>query len=161
MNRRRVTSLIAFFGGSFVLHLVWENAQMPLYKADDVSPWESFEMCLFATATGDMLFMLVLYLTIALIHRKLSWLKDRAAYSHPATWVVPIVVGVLLAVSFELWSVYAVRRWEYGAMPLIPLVQVGVTPVLQMIFSPLATTVICRRLLGPTPAEAIDERRPQ
>lgn len=128
------------------MHLVWENAQMPLYKADDVSVWESFEMCLSATATGDMLFMLMLYLIVALIHQKLSWLDDLAAYSHPATWIVPIVVGVLLAVSFELWAIYAVRRWEYSSMPLLPLVHVGVTPFLQMIVIPSATTAVCRSI---------------
>lgn len=50
MSRRRLKLLVTFFGSSFLMHLVWENAQMPLYKADDVSVWESFEMCLFATA---------------------------------------------------------------------------------------------------------------
>jgi hypothetical protein len=150
---RHLKLLVAFFGGSFVMHLVWENVQMPLYKAEDVSLWESFQMCLFATATGDMLFTLTLYLTVALIHPKLSWLEDRAAYLHPATWIAPIVVGVLLAVSFELWAIYAVRRWEYGSMPLVPLVHAGVTPVLQMIVIPLAATSICARLA------AVCERR--
>lgn len=145
---RRLKLLVAFFGSSFVMHLVWENAQMPLYKAEDVSPWESFQMCLFATVTGDMLFMLTLYLTVALIHQELSWVEDLAAYSHPATWIAPVMVGALLAVSFELWAIYAVRRWEYSSMPLLPLVRVGVTPVLQMIFIPLAATAICARFVA-------------
>lgn len=49
-----------------------------------------------------MLFMLTLYLTIALIHRSIGWAFDRSAYSHPATWIVPVIIGVLLAVSFKL-----------------------------------------------------------
>lgn len=139
-----IRAVLLYFSASFLMHLIWENAQMPLYEVGDASLWGNFKMCLFATATGDMLCMLTLYLTVALIHQKLSWLEDRAAYSHPATWIAPVMVGVLLAVSFELWAVYAVRRWEYGSMPLLPLVHVGVTPILQMIFIPPATTAVCR-----------------
>lgn len=88
--------------------------------------------------------MLTLYLTIALIHRDMLWPAHRKLYTHPATWVVPVVTGVLLATSFELWAVYAVGRWDYGSMPLIPILQVGVTPIFQMIFVSLLTLAISR-----------------
>ena len=117
---------------------------MPLFETAQDSFWEDFKMCLFATATGDMLFMLTLYLTIAVIHRDMLWPADRTLYSHLATWVVPVVIGVLLATSFELWAVHAVGRWEYGSMPLIPILQVGVTPIFQMIVVPLLTLALSR-----------------
>lgn len=146
MNGHCATLFAAFFGGSFVMHLAWENAQMPLFELADPSFWPVFKMCLFATVTGDMLFMLVLNLTMTVIHKDFCWLKLRIAYAHPATWTIPILVGVLLAVSFELWAVHAVHRWRYGSMPLIPFIHVGITPVLQMIVIPLATTALCHRV---------------
>lgn len=142
-NLFRFTSLSAFFGLSFFMHLLWENGQMPLFESGDAPLRETFMMCLFATATGDMLFMLTLYLTVAAVHRDLWWLSNIRSYSHPATWIVPAVVGVLLAVSFELWAVHVVHRWQYSSMPLIPLVQVGLTPVFQMILIPPAILAIC------------------
>lgn len=142
----RFTPLAWYFGSSFLLHLIWENAQMPLFESGDASLWDMFTMCLFATATGDMLFMLMLYLSIAVIHKQLWWLSRHEVYAHPATWIVPLVIGVLLAVSFELWAVHAVHRWQYSSMPLVPWVHVGVTPVLQMVLIPLAATGLCRRL---------------
>jgi len=144
MNSRPFVLLSVFIGSSFLMHLVWENAQMPLFEWGNHSAWEVFKMCVVATVTGDMLFMLTLYLAVAVIHKKLWWLPDRSVYSHPATWMVPVLVGVLLAVSFELWAVHTVHRWQYGSMPLIPVLHVGVTPVLQMIFIPLAATALCR-----------------
>lgn len=138
----RLTLVVAYFGSSFVMHLIWENAQMPLFDAPGISLWDSFTMCLFAT-TGDMLFMLTLYLTVAVIHKKLWWLADKSVYAHPATWAVPVLVGVLIAVSFELWAVYVDHRWQYGSMPLVPIIHVGLTPVLQMVFIPLAATALC------------------
>ena len=68
---------------------------------------------------------------------------DRSAFAHPATWIVPLVIGILLAVSFELWAVHAVNRWTYSSMPLVPIIHVGITPVLQMVFIPLAATALC------------------
>lgn len=100
-------------------------------------------MCLFAAATGDMLFMFLLYWAVAVIHQDLRWLSERAAYRHPATWVIPALIGSLLAISFELWAVHAVGRWQYDTMPLVPILQVGVSPLLQMILVPLATIGVC------------------
>lgn len=137
--------VIAYFSSSFVLHLIWENAQMPLFESGDNSAWQNFLMCLWATATGDMVFTLTLYLTVALIHRSIWWSFDRASYSHPATWIVPVIIGVLLAVSFELWAVHATNRWVYRSMPIIPVLQVGLTPVLQMTLIPLVATLCASR----------------
>lgn len=143
-SRKRWKPVLVYFAASFILHLAWENAQMPLFTVSGISPWDSFKMCLFATATGDMLFMLTLLVTVAVVHRNLWWLSDRTAYSHPATWIVPVVIGTLLAVSFELWAVYVDDRWVYGSMPIIPVVKVGLTPVLQMILIPLAVNAVGR-----------------
>jgi hypothetical protein len=147
MNRLLLASIGMFFGSSFVLHLIWEIAQMPLFESQDTSARSVFAMCFFATVTGDMLFMLTIYLTMAIIHKDLCWLTDHRVYSHTATWIVPVVIGILLAISFEMWAVHVVHRWQYSSMPLVPLVQVGVTPVLQMIIIPLATTAFCRWLV--------------
>lgn len=148
---------IAYFVCGFVLHLIWENAQMPLFESGDNSVRDNFLMCLWATATGDMLFMLTLFLTVALIHRNIWWVCDRASYSHPATWFVPIIVGVLLAVSFELWAVHATNRWVYGSMPIIPVVKIGLTPVLQMIVIP-PLVIACARCLTKPPKQMTGEQ---
>jgi hypothetical protein len=43
-----------FFGYSFLLHLLWKNAQAPLYEGftDDVAG--HLRACFYVTATGDM-----------------------------------------------------------------------------------------------------------
>jgi hypothetical protein len=135
-----------FFVTSFILHLAWEILQMPLYALPPASFWENVQMCLFATATGDMAFMLTLYLAIAAVHEDLWWVGNKNRYWHIATWVVPVLVGSLLAVCFELWAVYVVHRWDYASMPLVPVLRVGVTPLLQMIVLPVVTLGICWRI---------------
>lgn len=138
--------IVAYFGTSFLLHLVWEMLQMPLFALPPASFIENLRMCLFATATGDMAFMLILYLTAAVVHRDAFWILEAAAYRHPATWTVTVLVGALLAVCFELWAVHVVHRWEYGSMPLVPVVGVGWIPLLQMIVVPLLVLSACSML---------------
>ena len=134
---------LIYFGASFVLHLIWENFHAPLYVGFEVFG-QHFLRCLYATATGDMLFMLTIYLLLAVVHQNLWWGSDRKKYLHPATWILPVVMGVLISVGFELWAVYVDHRWVYGSMPLIPVIKVGLTPVLQMIFIPLMVVFISK-----------------
>lgn len=93
---------------------------------------------------GDKLFLLTPYLTLALIHRNTLWVADLRVYSHPATWFVPVLIGVQLAIAFELWATHVAGWWEYGAMPVVPALGVGLTPVLQMTVVPLLTLTLSR-----------------
>ncbi len=145
----RLRAMIAFMGGGFILHLLWENLQAPLY-ASFTSLRDHFWIC-FKAAWGDLLFMIAIYAALAIVHRDPFWVSDRATYAHPATWAITLLIGVLLAVSFELWAVYVDQRWQYTqSMPLIPVLQVGLTPVLQMLIIPLVTLLLTSRFSRPT-----------
>ena len=87
--------------------------------------------------------MAMLYAVVAIALRDWTWLEKEASYLHPGTWALPPLFGVLLAVSFELWAIHAVERWEYDGMPLIPFLHVGLAPVLQMTVIPVAVIWIC------------------
>lgn len=136
---------IVFFGTSFLLHLLWENAQAPLFKGYE-SFAQHFPICLKAAATGDMLFTFAIYLALTAVHRDWHWLRLSQTYRHPATWILPPVIGILLAASFELWSVHVANHWTYAAaMPILPVLEVGITPLLQMVTIPLLSLSIASR----------------
>ena len=96
-------------------------------------------------AGGEMLFMLVIYLTLAMIHKNIGWMSDEKATQSTTTWILAVLIGSLMAISFELWAVYVDHRWVYGAMPMIPLIKVGLTPVLQMGLIPLVVIKIIEK----------------
>lgn len=138
MTRNPLKSIAIFFGTSFLLHLLWENLQAPLYAGYE-SFGQHFPICLKATMTGDMLFMLVIYIVLAVVHGDLFWVANPAVYAHPTTWIIAGLIGILLATIFELWAVHVDHRWVYAGMPLIPFLHIGLTPILQMaIIPPLA-----------------------
>lgn len=139
---------IVYIGGSATLHLLWENLQAPFYEGF-ISFQQHFWICFKATG-GDVLFMLILYATLASVHRDPFWIAKRSAYAHPATWIITVLLGVLLAVSFELWAVYVAHRWQYAeAMPLLPILHIGLTPILQMMLIPLVSLLLTFRFSRP------------
>ncbi len=140
---KRLLPFVVYIGSSAVLHLLWENAQAPLYEGF-ISFREHFWICFKATG-GDVLLMLILYTALASVHQDPFWAAKRSAYAHPGTWIITVLLGVLLAVSVELWAVYVAYRWQYAdAMPLLPILRIGLTPVLQMVFVPVITLVATR-----------------
>src|SRR3989338_10327932 len=90
---RGLKLIIGYFLLSFLLHWIWEVAQMPLYVDDQTFCQHVFGCCLVATSTGDMIFMLMIYLSLAIVHRDVGWIAHRSSFLHPATWILPIIIG--------------------------------------------------------------------
>ncbi|OGG59139.1 hypothetical protein A3C89_01895 [Candidatus Kaiserbacteria bacterium RIFCSPHIGHO2_02_FULL_50_50] len=124
---------------SFVVHGAWENAHAPLF-AGYVSILQHAPACFLATL-GDVMFTLFVYLGIALLKRDYLWISRLSA----ADAVVLMVLGLAFALGIE-WRALLQGRWAYTeAMPIIPYVHIGLTPVLQMvILLPLSFVTVAR-----------------
>lgn len=120
-------------GISFLFNLVWENVQAPLY-AGYISFAQHFWICFVATL-GDVVIVLMLYGLFAVAYRNTRWIMSMKKTST----ALLIIAGAAIAVLIE-WLALATGRWGYApGMPLIPLFDVGVLPVLQLILLPLLT----------------------
>ena len=112
---------------AFVLHLIWENAQAPLF-AGYSSFGQHFLICSLSTI-GDVVFTAIVYLGIAMLKNDFGWivrLRKNDVF-------VLVVVGFFFALGIE-WRALLFGRWGYAdTMPIIPYFQVGLTPILQMI----------------------------
>lgn len=111
---------------AFLLHIVWENAQAPLFTGY-MSFGQHLPICFWGTI-GDVVFTLAVYLGIGLLKDDFGWIaslsgKDIATIA---------VIGFFWAIGIE-WRALLFERWSYtNAMPIIPYLEVGLTPVLQM-----------------------------
>ncbi|WP_345157950.1 hypothetical protein [Pontibacter saemangeumensis] len=123
----------------FLVNLVWENAQGFLYVGYG-GFWEHFWVC-FVASVIDALVILLVYLALALIYHDLYWPK----HSTSVRYAVVALVGGALAVGFELWAL-ATGEWSYTAlMPLIPVLEVGLSPLAQLMVLPVLTYYISMR----------------
>lgn len=111
---------------SFFLHIVWENAQAPLYLGY-VSLSEQFFICFIGTI-GDVVFTLAVYCCVALISGNYLWfLKTKNKY-----FLILGFVGLIFAIIVEKVAL-TFGIWGYKKlMPTIPYLNVGITPLLQM-----------------------------
>ena len=117
----------------FILNLVWENAQAPLFNGYQ-NLIQHFMPCFWATI-GDAVIILLLY------EFYVFWYKDRYWIKHMKVRqiVTLMIVGAVLVVFME-WGALASGRWSYTEyMPIVPIFDVGLLPVLQMMFLPALT----------------------
>src|SRR6266852_4557194 len=124
--------LLGFFARLFLvafgMNWAWEMAQMPAYTEMATSPWwQTLPVCTVATL-GDAALTMAIYGLGALAAGRLDWgLNPR--------WNVYATAAILsagCAVAIEWWAVGS-GRWSYDdRMPIVPLVKVGLLPLLQL-----------------------------
>lgn len=107
---------------AFLLHVVWENAQAPLY-AGYRSFSLHFPMCFIGTIGDVVITLLVLAFLRLLKKNDLQTAADFMALA---------MIGFIIAVFIEQ-NALLIGKWNYAlSMPLIPYLQVGLAPILQM-----------------------------
>lgn len=134
------TLYTAAFLIAFVTNLFWENAHMPLYKNfnGDRSRLSRFLRSLYDSFMDSVLIM-SLYLGPALL------------LSLPADW--PFAAGLLQQTLLALlggvvaawieWRALKTGRWQYtDKMPVVPVLNVGFSPLVQLMVLPSVTAFL-------------------
>lgn len=119
MKTRYILTLVVV---AFLLHLLWENAQAPLF-AGYSSFGQHLPIC-FVGTIGDVVITLFVFVFIRLLK------KDE-----PQTitdFLALAIIGFSIAVAIEQNALLA-GKWNYtSAMPIIPWINVGLMPIIQM-----------------------------
>jgi hypothetical protein len=123
--------ILLVFVFAFLLNLIWEISQAPLYR------YFHFEIkhiliCALA-AIADSIMTLLLYYLFAFLYKNTFWPKNLSM----GRIIAVISVGFTGSIISEV--IYLKKgNWAYNeAMPIIPVVHVGLSPVLQFIILPL------------------------
>lgn len=126
---------------AFIFNFIWEVSQVSLYKPHFNGTFDLIFIHLRATI-GDVIVFLIIYVLMFLISRDVRWIL-RDDNSSLAT---VLFLGFIFAISIEKYALL-IGRWEYSElMPIIPFIEVGLSPVLQLtILAPLVL-LITRKL---------------
>lgn len=127
--------LVEFLPRLFVIavlvNYVWEIIQAPLYVG-----MESFKLVLWHcgwAALGDGLLVLLLYAVGWAALRRRDWFAPPGVIGY----VVMLLAGLAIGVGIEWLAVFVAQRWAYtDGMPLVPLLNIGLAPVAQMLVLP-------------------------
>ncbi len=126
---RRLMIRIALL--AFVLNLIWELAHGPLYEGY-VYDFQHISFCTLASV-ADMLMALLLYMGFAFFLKDPFWIRRPSVYRILCLMLVG-ATGAILAEMRHTWE----GNWAYAdSMPLLPIVLVGLSPVLQFTLLPV------------------------
>jgi hypothetical protein len=118
---------------AFPLHFVWEYVQCPIFYRHDGMPLTPAAMV--GATIGDLFLTGLAFVFVALISRDLSWITSRWTTLH---WVAMEVIALVLSIVVEKIGL-RLNRWSYLPItPILPIVEISLLPVLQlMILFPL------------------------
>lgn len=116
---------------SFVFNWIWEVVHGPLYQ-DFEYDLVHIGICGLASV-ADMLMVYLLLFGFGLIYRNVYWIRKLSA-SHIFWLIVAGFLGANLSEWRHIWT----GSWAYtDAMPLVPVINTGLSPVMQFTFLPL------------------------
>jgi hypothetical protein len=123
-------------------HFFWEALQLPLYTLWRIGTPREIAFALFHCTGGDILITAVTLAAAATLARLFCW--------RPFDWrmvLTAIVFGTAYTIFSEWLNVEIRRTWSYtAAMPVLPFLGTGLTPLLQWLIVPtLALAIIGRR----------------
>lgn len=124
-----------YFGFMVISSLAWEALQLPLYTLWDTGSMSEIAFAVLHCSAGDLIIAAFSLAAALVLVGDDSWPARR----HIAVALAVIVFGVVYTAYSEWLNVYVRGSWGYSpAMPLVPLIGVGLSPILQWIVLPFA-----------------------
>lgn len=114
---------------SYILNLIWELLQIPLYQN---MIFKNHELLCALASVADVIMVLLIYFLFALMYKDPFWIRSLSF----KRLIFLMAVGTGGAILSEMRHLSA-GNWTYSeSMPLLPIVNVGVSPVLQFCILP-------------------------
>jgi Na+-transporting NADH:ubiquinone oxidoreductase subunit NqrB len=124
--------IIPLYLYSFLFHYVWEMLHMPLYLEMSYRGVYSWIACFFPTL-GDANIVVIIWFVGFLQFKDVWWFKNGSLLRNL------LIIGLGFGITFIL-ELHALKtgRWVYSTlMPVIPFLNVGISPIFQMTILPL------------------------
>lgn len=139
---------IAIF--AVLLNLPWEFLQVPFFsEMPSTDHWNGVKTCARATL-GDAVIMLLAYWAAAIPLRDRHWLRRPTA----TQFLLFVGAGIAITVAIERLALagFWIGSWSYSErMVVIPVLEVGLSPVLQWLVLPPLVIWFARRQVGAVP----------
>lgn len=121
---------------AFLFNICWELFHGPLYEGFQYD-WSHIRMCLLASVT-DMLTLLVMLFGLGIFYKNIFWSQKLSTYKI----IMIMITGGTGTILLERWHI-ATNHWKYAEeMPLLPIIDVGLTPFLQFTLLPIVIFII-------------------
>lgn len=134
-----------YFAVILLGNLAWEVAHLPLYTLWATGTFSEKAFAVAHCTAGDLLIAAASLLGALLLAGDARW--PRAGFTRVA--IVALGAGVGYTIFSEWLNLVVRESWAYAdTMPIVPIVGVGLTPLLQWIIVPSAAFWLGRRRAG-------------
>ena len=128
---------------SAVGHFLWESAHIPLYTIWLDGSWSEIAFAVVHCTGGDLLIAMSTLLLSLFIVGGQVWPATRAG----AVLILAVVLGVSYTVFSEWLNIVIRAAWAYrDIMPVVPVLDAGLTPLLQWMVVPSVAYFLAIRL---------------
>ena len=129
-------ALRRYFAVIIPANLIWEFAHMPLYTIWTEGTWSEIIFAAFHCTGGDILIAMSA-LMLALMLAGQGWPYN--VRSRPLVQLLAVSIGLGYTIFSEWLNIVIREAWAYSdLMPIVPILDAGLTPLLQWIVIPLA-----------------------
>lgn len=116
--RHPMKKILPLFFIAFILNIIWENLHFVFY--DNYMSGEITKLILLRASFWDAIIILLISLPFIFY----SPLKNKS-------WLI-VIIGVMISLGIEYWALET-HRWAYNSlMPIIPFLNAGLTPTIQL-----------------------------
>ncbi len=123
--------LVWVFAVAVGVNYFWEIGQGFLFEG--MNSWENIWWHCFVASLGDGIILWIIYAAGWVVFRRPDWFFDPQVKGY----ILMLIIGLIIAVVVEWVAVHMLQRWSYAkAMPVIPVLNIGITPILQMLLLP-------------------------
>ena len=128
-----ITVLRRYFLFSAAGHLVWEAGHIPLYTIWLEGTWGEIVFAILHCTGGDLLIAMSTMLLSLFLLGSAIWPRERMH----RVLVVAVLFGVAYTVFSEWLNIVIRAAWAYrDIMPVVPILDAGLTPLLQWVIVP-------------------------
>ena len=118
----------ALFAVSFGLNWIWEVGQMFAYSIKPEEIWQHVLFYCTLATVGDALVTIAGFGVVRIFTQNLDW----SGKGRWKPYFLMSLFGAICAVFFEVFAI-KLGLWKYnGLMPTVPLIEVGLLPLLQL-----------------------------
>ncbi len=118
-----------------VANLAWEFAHMPLYTLWQTGTVHEIVFAALHCTGGDLLIALSAIMLALFLVGDPTWPATRRCY----VMLLTVIFGLAYTLFSEWFNIEVRETWAYSdLMPVIPIIDAGLSPVLQWIVIPLA-----------------------
>lgn len=118
---------------SAIGHLVWETAHIPLYTIWTEGSWNEIAFAIAHCTGGDLLIAMSTLLLSLFVVGAPAWPEVRTG----RVLLLAVVLGVSYTVFSEWLNIVIRAAWAYrDIMPVVPVLDAGLTPLLQWMIVP-------------------------